>query len=812
MTISAGAKLGHYQIISRIGKGGMGEVYLAQDTRLDRKAALKFLTPEFASDRGRMDRFIQEAKAASALNHPNILTIYEVGSIRPVEADGITEDLHYISSEFIDGQTLRERIRSSSINIAEALDIAIQVAGALSAAHAAGIVHRDIKPENIMLRKDGIVKVVDFGLAKLTEQAPSESMDTQAETRGAVYTDANVVMGTVIYMSPEQARGIPVDSRTDIFSLGIVIYEMITGRIPFEGASLNEILASILNDQPATPLARYANNVPAELERIVAKALRKNRDERYQNVKDVLLDLTSLKQDLAFEKRVERTASNSRVSSTTVTTPTPRKRQLAWIAPAILMIGLAAVYYASHRSPNSAAIDSIAVLPFENMTHDQKTEYLSDGITESLINSLSQLPHTKVISRYSVFNYKNQKPNLQDVAKQLNVRAVLTGRVLMEGDTLDVRVELTDAPNNTELWGDHYTRKASDIFSVQDQIAQQVTDTLRVRLSGEEQQQVTKRYTENSEAYSLFLQGRYLMNDFSEQNATHAITFFDKAIAADPNYALAYAARADAYFNLGDLSLPMNVANPKAKLDAETALKMDDQLVEARTTLATIEFAYDWNFARAEQDLKKAIALNPNYAEAHHQLGWVLAMTGRTKEALPEVERAQQLDPVNPQDAIDVVLPYVMSGQHEKAVAVSRKTLEMFPNFFIAHMTLGTSLINQGDVANGLAELEKAKALETTPHLLGTLGFYYGKTGHKAEALKLLGELEELSKHRYVASYWIGMIHLGLGEKDTAFEYFEKAYQERSWWLVFLKMDPMLDGLHGDARYEDLLNRVGFPK
>ena len=551
---AANTTLSHYRIVSKIGAGGMGEVYLAQDVKLDRKVALKILPGDLAADRSRMGRFVQEARAASALNHPNILTIYEIDE---------TDSNHFIATEFIEGETLRERERQP-LRLSESLDIVTQIASALAAAHAAGIVHRDIKPENVMLRRDGIVKVLDFGLAKLSEPpavAGGPAVDTEAPTRANIKTDPGVVMGTAIYMSPEQARGMAVDARTDVFSLGIVLYEMVAGRLPFDGSNRNEILASILGDKEPQPLTRYSSEAPTELGRIVLKALRKNRDERYQTIKDMLLDLQSLRQELEFERKLESSVppraeagassnQNTEVVSAVATgadgepvAGTSRavqassaeyivsrikqnKLSAVIVIGVLLVAALGAGYWLFIRRASTPAttIDSIAVLPFENATRDQNNDYLSDGVTESLINSLAKLPNVRVIGRNSVFSYKGQTTKVQDIAQQLNVRAVLTGRVLMQGDTLDVRAELTDMQNNTQLWGDHYTRKAADIFTVQDEIARQVTDALRLRLTSPQQEQVTKRYTENAEAYRLYLQGRYLMNEqFAEEDLKGAV-------------------------------------------------------------------------------------------------------------------------------------------------------------------------------------------------------------------------------------------------------------------------------------------------
>lgn len=833
--------VGQYKIEGLLGTGGMGEVYLAID-KLGRRVALKLLPEQVPKDHQHVTRFLQEAQTLLALNHPNIVTIYDIG-----EAD----NTHYIASELIEGENLRRSLETRKLDLDTVLEILIQVATALSAAHEKGIVHRDIKPENVMIRTDGYVKVLDFGIAKLTE-AFASPISTAAPTRPRVETAEGTVVGTAAYMSPEQARGTAVDARTDIWSCGVLLYEMLAGKAPFGGESAMDILARILEREPP-PLSHYLPNQPADLQRIIDKALTKDREGRYQTIKEMLLDLKVLQRELVFAAKLER-PSPSRTGRTlsskgaadelsvgdSLPRPTARDELGATNKTAMqpvssvehivagikqhrrtVIIGLLGLLVATvgigywwsiHRSSNVTTIDSIAVMPFENVTHDQNTEYLSDGITESLINSLSQLPRIKVIARNSVFSYKNQTPNLQQVATQLNVQALLTGRVLMQGDTLDVRVELTDAQNNIQLWGDHFTRKVGDVFAVQDEIARQVTDTLRLRLTGPQQEQVTKRYTENAEAYRLYLQGRYVMNDFSEENLNRAITFFDRAIALDPRYALAYAARGECFFTLGDLSLQMSEAKQKAKQNVEAALRIDDRLVEARTIIANIKFQYDWDFTGAEEDFKQAIALNPNYAEAHHQYAWYLATTGRTMEGLAEMKLAQQLDPVNPSINVDVFLPYYLARQFDAAIAQSRKTLDTFPNFYIAHMTLGMALLEKGDYSRGIEELEKAQTLEPTPHLIGTLGYAYGKSGRKEEARKLAADLKELSKHRYVAPFWIGMIYVGLGEKDEAFAWFEKAYQERSWWLIFTKMEPMMDSLRSDSRFIDLLRRIGFPK
>ncbi|HAF13062.1 MAG TPA: hypothetical protein DCK99_05045 [Blastocatellia bacterium] len=842
MPIDEGTRLGRYEIRSKIGAGGMGEVYLAEDTRLHRKVALKILPAEVAANKDRMRRFNQEATAAAALNHPNIAHIYEIS-----EAGGV----NFIAMEFIDGQTLRECIHSGQTELKKLLRYLQHVAEGLAKAHAAGIVHRDLKPDNIMITRDGHAKILDFGLAKLIEDRQAGPIGkASSELATAIlpqHSTPGMILGTVGYMSPEQAQGKTnqIDHRSDIFSFGCILYEAATGRKAFEGKDVLDSLHKIVH-APTPRIRDFNADAPDELQRLVRRCLTKDAEDRYQTIKDVAIELKELRRELEGAG-IDRTvppstgseatrssgaeATQSQTLGATGSTPPAllsiRASSAEYVASAIkqhklgaalvlavllLAIGIGYWFFV-HRSSNLTTIDSIAVMPFENVTHDQKIEYLSDGVTESLINSLSQLPHIKVIARSSVFSYKNQTPNLQQVARQLNVQAVLTGRVLMQGDTLDVRVELTDAQNNTQLWGDHYTRKAADIFAVQDEIARQVTDALRVRLTGAQQEQVTKRYTENTEAYRLYLQGRYYLNQGSEEDLNRAIPLFDQAIALDSRYALAYAARGECFFNMGDITLPMSEAMPKAKHEAMAALSMDDKLVEARTTLANIEFQYDWNFARAEEDFKQVIALNPNYAEAHHQYGaYYLALTGKPMEGSAEMKVAQQLDPVNPGINVDLSLPYFLARQYDQSIAQAHKAVEMFPSFFLPHMALGGALVEKGDFSAGIEELEKAKTMEPTPLVIGQLGYAYAKSGRKDEARKLLTELKELAKRRYVASFWIAMIYVGLDEKDEAFAWLEKAYQERSWWLVWIKMDPKVDSLRSDPRLTDLMRRIRFPE
>jgi serine/threonine protein kinase/TolB-like protein/Tfp pilus assembly protein PilF len=834
MTLAPGTRLGRYEIRSKIGAGGMGEVYLAHDTKLDRKVALKILPAEVAAHPDRMKRFVQEAKSASALNHPNIITIHEIDD---------TGSGHFIATEFIDGETLRQHMRKAPPKLSEILDVAAQIASALSAAHTAGIVHRDIKPENIMLRTDGIVKVLDFGLAKLTERLSPDLVDTEAPTRAAVNTEPGVVMGTAIYMSPEQARGMEVDARTDIFSLGVVIYEMVTGCLPFAGSNANEIMAAILNDKEAPPLARYTPEAPAELQRIIGKALRKNRDERYHTVQDLLLDLKALKQNLEIEAHLSRSASadareapvtasgaqsratlNQSVSPTfeaSRSQPTSSAEYLvtgikqhklaAGLVVIVLVIGAVGLGFYLHARNSEVAIESIAVLPFENQSRDPNTDYLSDGVTESIINSLTQLPNLKVIARSSVFRYKGKETDPFAVGKELGVRAILTGRIMQRGDSIVISTELLDVRDNKQLWGEQYSKKVSDILSVQRDIAKEITGNLRLTLSGEEQSRIGKHYTDNAEAYQLYLQGRFYWNKRTEESYQKAIDYFRQAIEKDPNYALAYTGLADCYSFLSSQGIrPPQDVFPLAKDAATKALQIDPALAEAHTSLAYVKLYYDWDWAGAESEYKQAIALNPNYPTPHHGYAYLLSSSGRTEEAIAEIKKAEAIDPLALIFQTDHGEYYYFARRPDEAIAQLQKALDMDPSFVRAHFLMGRALIQKGRCDDGITEALKAQKMVPAIESLGWIGQEYASCGRKAEAEKAAADLSELSKQHYVSPHWFGAVQAGLGNKDEAFKWLDQAIDRRFGPMIYLKVNPIWDPLRSDPRFAERLRRVGL--
>jgi serine/threonine-protein kinase len=763
-----GQSFGPYQIDARGGFGGMGEVYLAQDSRLQRKVALKMLPAYFTIDGERVRRFQQEARAVSALNHPNILTIYEIGQI---------DARHFIATEFIEGDTLRQRMTKTQMKIGEVLDVATQVAGALSAAHQAGIVHRDIKPENIMLRPDGVVKVLDFGIAKLTEQ---QGNDPEAET--LIQTQQGIVMGTANYMSPEQARGLKVDTRSDIFSLGVVIYETLTGRVPFPGQTMTDVLASILMLEPPS-LSQSAAGVPDELQRIVRNALQKDKEERYQTAGELRSDLKVLKQRLDSELEPER--SNLRLKTTSIRRP--------------------------RRSAKTKAIKSLAVLPLINVSDDPNMEYFSDGVTESIINALSQLPNLRVVARSTVFRYKGQETDPKEVGQRLGVRAVLTGRVRQAGDGLMIAAELIDVTNDSHLWGEHYSRKLSDIFAVQEEIAKEISEKLRLKLTPAEQKRLTMRSTESAEAYQLYLKGRFFWNKRTQETLRQSIGYFQQAIEKDPTYAAAYAGISDCY-TVFVVRHGMSSAEelPRAKAAAMKALEIDNTLAEAHTSLAHA-MLHNWEWAEAEREFHRALELNPGDATAHSFFAEYLLAVERIDEAIGEIKKAQEIDPLSLIINTVVAWAFYFAGQYDEAIIQCHKALEIDSSFYWAHYRLGQAYEGKEMFAEAIAELEKAKQLYPgNNEISAALAHAYAASGSKTKAQEILHELQEESDRGSCSAYDIALIHTGLGDNDQAFHWLEKAYQEHDGSIIHLKADPRLDGLHSDSRFTELVRRLGL--
>ncbi|MFN2579309.1 MAG: protein kinase, partial [Pyrinomonadaceae bacterium] len=703
------------------------------------------------------------------------------------------------------------------------------------AAHQAGIVHRDIKPGNIMLRTDGIVKVLDFGLATLAEQ---KSDDLEAAT--LVKTKEGIVMGTPHYMSPEQARGQKMDSRTDIFSLGVVLYEIVTGRAPFEGETPSDILVSVLEKEPPS-LTTYRSEAPDELQEIIARALTKKVSERYQTSAQLLGALRALKDKLDFETKFP--LSSSTTSRRTVaaahsappaaasrgtaieaghhappTTPSAeyfvnqikRHKTGAVFITLIFALAIAAASYvlpARNRKP----IDSLAVLPFVNANGDPNTEYLSDGLTESIIYSSSQLPNLRVTPRSSVFSYKGKEANLQTVARDLGVAAVVTGRVIQHGDELFISAELVDVRDNRLLWGQQYTRKMTAVLVVQEEIAKEISEKLRARLTNEEKSRVTKRYTDNPEAYQLYLKGRYYWSKRTRDGYEKATEQFEQAIQKDPNYALAYAGVADCYNVLPSYGiLSPREAFPKARTAVTRALEIDGKLAEAHTSLAYLKGWFDWDLAGAESEYRRAIELNPNYTTAHQWLALQLAQMGRMQESVQEIKLAQDLDPLSLIVNINAGWIFYQARQYDQAIEQDRKSLDLDPNFARGHWAISEPLEQQKKYDEAIAELQKARQLDETPIMLALLAHVYAMTRKQNEARKIVGELIEQSKRMYVDPFFLAEIYVALGDRERAFQALEDAYQQRSSWMVWLNVEPKFDPVRNDPRFKEMQRRVGL--
>src|SRR6266545_406426 len=794
----AGELIGHYRIESLIGVGGMGEVYLARDERLGRKAALKLLPESLTTDETQLSRFKNEARTASSLNHPNILTVYEIGT------EG---NRQFIATEFIEGITLRASLARGRIMPHAALEIAVQMASALAAAHETGVVHRDIKPENIMLRPDGYAKVLDFGIAKLTEQHPG-SDSHEVGTTTLLQTRPGLVLGTTRYMSPEQARGQKVDARSDIWSMGVVLYEMVGGVPPFSGATPSDCIASILKTEPP-PLSGVLSDVPVKLQSIVQKALRKNRDERYQTIKEMLTDLRDLKGELEVEGSSPQ--SKARVEPILTRINRHKRDALLTLAAAILLaaaFGYHFYFVAPAPVPNEK---SIAVLPFADLSQARDQEYFCDGIQEEILTRLSKIRDLKVISRTSTQRFKSAPKNLPEIARQLGVATILEGTVQKAEGQVRVNVQLINARNDSHLWAEKYDRRLTDIFGVESEIAKAIADTLQAKLSGTEQRAIAIRPTENAEAHQLYLKGTYFSNKRTGPDFRTAIEYFKNAIGRDPNYALAYAGLADAYalLSLYGGEGPQETVS-QAKAAARKALELEDTLPEAHNSLGLVLALYDFDFAQSKKEFERAIELDPNYATAHHQFGNMnLTMVGEFDRAIAEGKRAVELDPLSLIINADLGQNFLLARRYDEAIDQLRKTLAMDPRFYPARLALGEALQLKGQMDEAMVEYQKAAEVTDDPVVLAYLAQGYAKTGQGDKAWNLLSQLEQLATERHVGPFILAMVHLALGENEKAIDDLERAYRDRAdAFIVGIKVEPLLDPLRGDPRFERLVAKV----
>jgi len=795
MSLPSGTRLGPYEIVQTIGSGGMGDVYRARDTRLERDVAVKVLPERFVRDADARARFEQEAKAVAALTHPNILAIHDYGS---------TEDAAYSVTELLEGQTLRQRLHEGPVPWRKAVEIGAAIADGLAAAHAKGIIHRDLKPENIFITGDGRVKILDFGLAQLKRLEPTrDEIDASTIPTAPMKTDPSSLMGTAGYMAPEQLRAEEVDATTDIFALGCVLFEMVTGKPAFIRATVIDSLSAILTDTPDV-FAVSDRTIPFELARAITRCLEKNRGERFQSARD-----------LAYSLRAIGTATNLAFEA-----PEERTRRMRWVAALLIVLALltvAAVVWSRRVAESSGVVGgitrrlgatrSLAILPFVNATGDAEAEYLSDGVTETLINTLARVPGVRVMSRTSVFHYKGKSADPMQVGRELNVTSIVVGRIEDVGGKLVVSAELIDARDGTLNWGNRYEFARSDLFPVQQSIAAEIARALRLQLGGREQQLFAKRQTSDPRAYELYLKGRFQWNKRSADGLYKAIEFFNQAIEIDPQYALAYAGLADVY-NLLDIwaGLPTKETFPRAKAAAEKALSIDDQLAEAHTSLAYAIQTYEWDWPAAEREYRRAIELNPNYATAHQWYAEFLTAVGRFDEAEREGRKALALDPMSP--IINAVLVWnrTMARRYPSAIEQGTRATQLFPDFMAGHAYLGLAHLESGRPAEARAALERARQLLDIVVIETWLARAQLASGNRGAAEQVLQSLEARGQRgEYLPSYYMAVLYAHLGNRDRAFAELQRAVAERTGAMVWLAVDPALDPLRDDPRFDHLL-------
>ncbi len=837
MSLAPKTQLGRYEIRSLLGAGGMGEVYLAQDTSLNRRVALKVLPAEVASDADRMRRFKQEATSAASLNHPNIAHVYEIGQ---------SNDLNFIAMEYVDGTTLRDKIHREHEDLSKLLRVLQHVAEGLAKAHDAGIIHRDLKPDNIMVTSDGHAKVLDFGLAKLVEPPTTTDSIPSGEEPTILqqHSTPGLILGTMGYMSPEQAQGKTksIDNRSDIFSFGCILFEAITGQRPFTGNDHIEVLNKLIRE-PAPPLAALNPNAPADLQRIVRRCLAKDPNERYQNIKDVAIELKEVRRELqesGIESTVPLISADGReasseaqtiIQSRRATAESParassaefivnglKRHKTATIVGALLiLIGAAAAALGIrsylHARNTEVAVESIAVIPFVYVDKDPGDEWISDGLTESIINNLTQLPNLKVIARSSVFRYKGQGMDPIVVGQKLGVRAVLTGRIIPRGDAMLISAELIDIRDNKQLWGEQYERRLADMLSVQREIAREITNNLRPTLSGVEQSRMNKQMTASSEAYELYLKGRFYWNKRTPSDLQKAISFFEEAVDKDPNYAMAYSGIADSYALLTAYTVePPRQLMPKAKEAALKAIALDDNLAAAHASLGQITAYYDYDFATAEREYRRAIELNPNYAPAHQWLAEHLAAMKRNDEALDEIRRALELDPFS------VIMNRIYADilvdgrKYDEAIRQYQKAIDLDPNFPTSHYFLGRAYEAKGMYDDAVKSYTRASELGTVfKDVLVKTNDVYKKSGWKAYVQFSLDQLVVNAPQRF-PSFFIATFYAKLGRDDEALRWLERGYEERDFRMTLLSVAFEFDRLRSDPRFRELVRRMGLPE
>ncbi|HET9477762.1 MAG TPA: protein kinase [Pyrinomonadaceae bacterium] len=793
-----------YRIVEKIGEGGQGTVYRAVDTTLDRPAVVKVLPPELTDRASNLVRFEREAKLASSLDHPNICTIFGLHKV-----DGI----HFIAMQYIEGRNVRELVNGRPLGLRQALSITIQVTNALAAAHAQGIVHRDIKARNVMVTRNGTVKVLDFGLAKLIEPLHAGSSDPQL-------TEVGVPYGTSTYAAPEQAQGLPVDHRGDIFSTGVLLYEMLAGAWPFRGRTALDVRYAVVYQQPR-PIAQARGEDSPLIQRIQAildNALAKQPDDRYQRIEDLRADLQEVLRELEGDASVGNTLTDATLS---IAPPPRRKQQSLWTRPWLMMACVAAVatvvvallvtgFRDSAPAESSAAINSLAVLPFSNS--DPSAEYLSDGITESLIENLSKLQDLKVKSRSTVFHYKGRNADPKEIGRELGVHALLYGDVVQRGDELAVSVELIDVRDDSHIWGERYGRKVSEVVTLPQQISRDVSLKLRARADGIDYAHITRNYSPDSEAYRLYLLGRYNWNKRTVEGLQEGIIYFRQAIMRDQDYGLAYAGLADCYLLLNVYNVASADASyPKAEAAANRALSINPNLAEAHTSLGFVSYRYHLKWDEAEQHFKKAISLNPSYATAHQWYASYLAASGRVNEAVAEAKLAHDLEPFSLTIHSDYIRNLYYAGQLDQAHSEALKLREMDRDFARAYYELGLVLEEQGKFDEAITAFRTA--LKSSPDnitALTALGHALALAGKRNEAERVIAKLQELSKQQYVSPFQTAVIYAGLDNRKMALDWLEKSRDERFNWLPFVQIDPVFKNLRTEARFIELAKNLGL--